>query len=397
MFELDVTPHFSGLSAGLYILMGVIGALSIYKAKQVEVLKGKEASYKNKYLFFWWGAWVIFSVFRLVNQYTGGIDARSYIFFFENCNSAVSIDWFEHVENDLGFKWLTKVCRFITSEYKFYFFVIYGFMAFVYIRFFKRYTPVHTNFIPFILCFFPFLLGFNTIRTTLAAALILFACCFIIEKKWKYAYLIGFSALLIHKSAIIYAVGIPFCHFFSHYKLNVKIAALSIYATSVFITYLRDFFLKSFSNEDFKSAFHSYAANSVGTSFWDEGWKIAFEQILLAVLMLVLNKRIGRFHSEIDENRLKIIWLLCIYDFMMIPVNFVMGSWRGYEFFYLARLVMWGECLYQIFRTMSPRTRDLCKIIAFVCFVMWMWFRIDAVWFRAQLSPYIFEPLLYFF
>jgi hypothetical protein len=209
--------------------------------------------------------------------------------------------------------------------------------------------------------------------------------------------LIGFSALLIHKSAIIYAAGIPFCHFFSHYKLNVKIAALSIYATSVFITYLRDFFLKSFSNEDFKSAFHSYAANSVGTSFWDEGWKIAFEQILLAVLMLVLNKRIGRFHSEIDENRLKIIWLLCIYDFMMIPVNFVMGSWRGYEFFYLARLVMWGECLYQIFRTMSQRTRDLCKIIAFVCFVMWMWFRIDAVWFRAQLSPYIFEPLLYFF
>lgn len=397
MFSIDVTQHYSVLTTVFYIALGAIGALSLCRAKKQELIIGRQISYKNKFLFLWWSIWCFFSVFRLVNQDVGGIDARSYIFFFENCNGFVSIDWFDHVENDFGFKWITKTCRYITSEYRFYFFVIYGFMAFVYIEFLKKYTPTRTNFIPFILCFFPYLLSYNTIRTSLAASFILFGCCFVIEKKWKYAYLIGFAALFIHKSAVIYVMGIPFCHFFSCHKLNIKIAFLSIYSASAIVEYLRDVFLKKFTNDDFKAAFHSYAANSVGVSFWDEGWKIAFEQMLLAAIMLLTYKKIGQTHCEKDRNRLQIIWILCIFDFMLIPVNFVLGSWRGYEFFYLPRLVMWGECIYQITRNTSPRTKFFCKLVAIISIVLWMWFRIDAVWFRAQLSPYIFEPLLLVF
>ena len=377
-------------------MQGLLGAFCFYYAKRSERKTGVEVSLKNKYLFAWWFLWVFFAVMRFVNPMVGGTDAPSYIDYFMNCNTGAMKSWYEHVEGDLGFKWLTKICRYVAGEYRFYFFVVYGFIAFAFIKFLKAFTPAKTNVIPFLLTFYLFLRGYNTLRSNLAIALIAIGCIFIIEKKWKYAYLIGFASVLIHKSAIIYAMGIPFCHCFFERKLSIKMAVFLILGSSLIGRTLQGYFIEYAVSTDLNGAYASYAQRSIGVSFFSNAWKIAFEQMVLALTMLLMRKKIGRDHDAKDLTRLNVVWMLCIFDFILIPINFIIGSWRGYEFFYLARLVMWGACCYQLLQHKTLRTRLFLQIMLLCCFVSWMAFRIYSTWEDSHLLPYVFEPFLQF-
>ena len=117
---------------------------------------------------------------------------------------------------------------------------------------------------------------------------------------------------------------------------------------------------------------------------------------MLAGAILVMRKKIGNGHDGKSLWQLKIIWTICIFDFILIPINFIIGSWRGYEFFYLARIVMWGECLYQIGRMVKQRYRPMYSSILAILFISWMVFRINSTWQDSSLSPYIFQFLLDF-
>lgn len=395
MLDFSVSMHYSPLSVAFYVSLGLVGMFCIYNAKMGESQTCKEAPCRNKYLFAWWFVWVFLAVFRFVNFQVGGSDAPTYIDYFKNCNGATVKSWYEHVNADLGFKWITKSIRFITAEYKVYFLALYGFMAFAYIGFIKKFTPLKTNFVPFVLVFFLFLRSYNTIRSNFAIALIMSSCVFIAEKKWKWAYLIALSSLFIHKSSVLYAMVIPFCHYFSDRKLSVKTAILLVLGASVIGRSLQSIFLTYANTTDLNGAYESYASHSIGVSFFENAWKIAFEQIALAVMMLLMRKRIGNNHEIQNVLRLKAIWTICIFDFICIPMNFIMGSWRGYEYFYLARVVMWGECLYQLTNSMSLSTRKICNVILLIVFVSWMVFRINATWEDSRLLPYIFEPILW--
>lgn len=389
----EVSLHYSHLTVFFYIALGILAMFCFYKSKKSEKSIEIKRSFPNRYLLIWWFVWVFFAVFRLVIPGIGGSDAHSYINFFQNCNSATMTSWYEHVGADLGFKWLTKICRYISSDYKFYFLIIYGFMAYAYIKFVNKFASKKTIFAPFLLTFFLYLRSYSSIRSNMAIALIALGCICIIKKDWKYAYLLGFLAVLFHKSAFIYAACIPFCHFFNKRTLSVKTALTLVTGSALIGRTLQALFLHYATTTDLKGSYAYYASTSIGVSFFDNAWKIAFEQLALALMMLLTHKKIGKDHSEQEQLRLKIIWMLCIFDFMIIPINFIIGSWRGYEYFYLARIVMWGECFYQTTKRMSIHTKQIYSFILIAIFIAWMAFRINATWLDTCLSPYIFEPL----
>lgn len=393
----SIESYWSLGGALFYIFLGVVAMFAMMYAKKSEVATGSIPSWKNKYLVAWWFIWVFFAVFRIVNMNTGGADAPTYIYYFENCNGSVLTSWFEHVGSDIGFKWLNKICRYLCSDYHFYFLVIYGFMAYAYMLFLNRFCSAKTSFVPYLLSFFLFLRAFVTFRTNLAIAFIAVACVFLIEKKWQWAYLIGIIAVLFHKSAVIYVACIPFCHFFANRKISIKAAVLFVILSSLIGRVLQAWFIQYASSTDLNGAYVAYASHSVGVSFWQNAWKTAFEQMLLAVVMLVMHKRIGLGHSEQERSKFDIVWNLCIYDFMLIPINFIIGSWRGYEFFYLARIIMWGECLYQVLHFVKRDYRLIISASFFIVFVAWMLFRISATWADSRLLPYVFEPFLLLF
>lgn len=395
MLGFNISTHWSSLTAAFYVMQGIVGMCAIYFATRRQLCEGHIPSFKNKYIFAWWFLWVFFAVFRLVQDGIGGGDAVTYINYFNYCNSATITSWFEHVGSDLGFKWLNKFVRYLFVDYHFYFLIIYGFMAFSYISFLKSYAPAKTNYIPYLLSFFLFLRSYSSIRSNLAIAFIAFGCVFMIEQKWKHAYVIAFAAIFFHKAAVLYAAGVAFCHFFSKRKLTVKKAVVLVVFASLIARVLQSMFLQYASTTDMNGAYEAYASRSINVSFIDGAWKIAFEQMLLAGVMFFTSRRIGKNHSEEDEKKIKLIWLLCIFDIILIPVNFTIGSWRGYEFFYLARIVMWGECLYQIFRNTSRDLRFVCQMFLLVCFASWMVFRVYATYMTSNLSPYVFYPLYF--
>lgn len=99
--------------------------------------------------------------------------------------------------------------------------------------------------------------------------------------------------------------------------------------------------------------------------------------------------------DRIWQRRINIIYLICIFDFLLIPVNYTLSIWRGYEYFYLPRLVMWGILLYLIIRNYSVKYRPLLSFTILSCFVAWMVFRVWSTWESSGLMPYVFAPFQY--
>ena len=143
-----------------------------------------------------------------------------------------------------------------------------------------------------------------------------------------------------------------------------------------------------------RGAYAYYATANMNISFFDNGWKIAFGQLLLLVLFLIFQSDISKTvanYTELNRKRYQYIYLMCIYDFLMIPVNHILGIWRGYEYFYLPRMILWGIVLRTIFYHFKPGSRGTLRIISLILFISWMIFRVYSTYEDSLLMPYVFE------
>ena len=382
--------YWDNLSMLFYILMGIVGMISLRSA-----LKYKEI-YKSKsllYLTFGIIIWTIFASFRLVMNNIGGSDAISYIGYFNKCLSGAKVfPYSEHMDFLMGV--IIKTIRFFTSSHYVFFIIVYGFMAWSYFYFCYRFAPKKTSSIAYFLLFFLYLRSFNTLRSNFCISFILLGLVALQSLKNYKVYLVTFSSVLIHKAGLVFAMVLPFVQIFRKKKLTVPIIIVFIAISSSVATFLQTFFLNTFADVDLGGAYQSYASSSLeGNGFLDNAWKIAFEQMALGVMMLVNIKKLRTRWSAFDEEdkkKIDIIYLICVFDFMLIPVNYIMGIWRGYEFLYAARLVMWGEVI-----AVSAKSNSILRYFYFVVFVTWLIFRLDRTYEDSCLMPYIFEPFLY--
>ena len=383
----------------LFLFLGYFGVYFQKKNKIMEKARGKLISIKNIYSIMWIFLWAFFSAIRLVNSYgIGGVDAPVYKEYFEVINepNAQSLTY-QYNHYDILFRYICKVIRFFTGNYHIFFFIIYLMIAFGIIYFVNTFGSTNGSFAPFIMLFYVYLLGHNTIRTLLSISFILFGISLIWKDKKKTGIAIVLTSMLIQKTSALYVLILPFYYLYKKKKVTIK-KAIIWSVLSAGIGYLAQYVLIYLRNIGITlgGAYADYSTHNSNLSFFDNFWKIAFTQLLLAALILLFNKQIRRDISksnELEQSRLQMIWVLCIFDIITIPTAFVLNYWRGYEYFMPARLVMWSEILKLARRklTINSTTKFIFDIVCYVAFLVWFVFRLHSTYEASGLMPYVID------
>ena len=330
---------------------------------------------------------------RHISPGIGGSDAPAYKLFFETCLSDHTSIYYLHF--DVLYRWFNIVVRLFTSNYYVYSIIFYGIIATCIIYFTNEFLNPRNSKLPLILIFYLYLRGFNTYRSNLAIAILLLS--FVLYKKNKkiLAYLLAFSTFFIHKASILYAFSLIFLDMFKNKKVKIKYCIILILITFIVGRIFQPYLMSIFSGDE-TNAYTYYMSVSIKESFFANYWKICFEQFIVLFLMILFKKSINYKINE-ERNYLherNVIWQLCIFDFITIPVTYILGIWRGYEYLYLPRLVMLGIIIGIINERCNRNSKFIVNAIVFILIISWMIFRIYNTWEDSYLLPYVFEPFL---
>lgn len=379
-----------------YIILGFVAMLSLYKVKKFEYKTGQKQSVINKYYFLWFTVWVIAAVFRYVAIGFGGTDAISYKEFFEACLIPnLDTGYARHL--DIGFQIFSKIIRRYTADYRIFFFIVYGIISFSYIFFLNELAFRNMSFIPIILVFYIYLRGFASIRTNISVAFLLISLVMLYKNKKLIMLVFAILSVLMHKASIFYAVFCIFYLVFKKYKITIKKGILLTVLAAVLAKICQNIILNSFLTDMLETSYVNYASRSLNSSFFEDSWKMFFEQIVLAFAILGTYKYVIKDVNnmcEEDKLRYKFIWNMCIFDIALIPVCYILHIWRGYEYFYIARLILWGEIIKVVRRLFKKEDRYILSTFLMLTFIAWMSFRIYSYWDMSSLTPYIFAPFV---
>ena len=387
-----ITGYFDIKTLIFYLFLSFFSAYSLKKVKDKEATKEKKQSiFTNNYVL-WFLLWTIIATFRYVSYGIGGSDAITYINFFNIANSSNIPAYYMHYE--ILFREIVGFLRFLSSDYHFFFFIIYGFICWAYIFFLNEFCPKVGSKIPYLILFFPFLITFNTIRTGLAIAINLVAMVLIFRKKELFGFLLMISTFFIHHASIIFICSFLYYKLFKNNKIN-KYNYIAIFILSIVVGKLAQMFFLNYLTSFFDGAYSLYAQKSMSSGFFVDYWKPIFGELLLFAVVLLLyvpiNKHIYSLKDDNDRNRLLFVFCFCLYDFLTIPISYYLGVWRAYEYTYLFRLIMWGEIIYILKKNSSFFSRKILNVFFVCCFSGWMIFRIYCTWEMSSSMPYIFE------
>ena len=383
-------PYWSASSMVLYVVMGLVSMGAVSYVKKREYKQNKIQKLGNKAYVAWIIIWGGITIFRKVDYNLGGADAIQYVLYFKDClNSNLHTLYAAHL--DVGFQLLTKCIRFFTADYRVYFALIYGVIIVAYIIFINEFTPTNINYESMVLIFFVFLRGFTSIRTNLSVAFLLLALVTLYRNKrmWTCVWLI--LCLGMHIVSFLFVPFFAFYFLYKNKKLKIWQGGILYVVVLVGARIVQQVLGKM---TGLRGAYAYYATANMNISFFDNGWKIAFGQLLLLVLFLIFQSDISKTvanYTELNRKRYQYIYLMCIYDFLMIPVNHILGIWRGYEYFYLPRMILWGIVLRTIFYHFKPGSRGTLRIISLILFISWMIFRVYSTYEDSLLMPYVFE------
>ena len=394
---MKIYPHWDVASMLIYILMGIIGATAINIVNKY--CADSKCSVRNRCFLAYmaWGLiWTCFAAFRYVAKYIGGMDALAYIKYFEVCLAPGDYWYADHV--GALYRLVNKAVRVWTSDYHVMFIFIYGFIVVSYIVFVEEFRFSKMNCIPLILIVYLYIRGFCTIRTNLGAACVLLSLVFLHRKNWFISILFAAASVLFQVASLIYAGFLPF--FFFYKKKCVKLytcifwimAAAAVGRIGQYV--IANYDLPFLSH----GAYRWYAVYSQqGQTFFTNFWKIAFSQMLLGAALAYLwdpLKKDITDRADRDAERISFIKLICAYDLILIPVTYILGIWRGYEYLYIPRLMLWAELIPLFKKRISFHSKTAYDALLLVMFVAWMVFRQYNTWEDSGLMPYVFEPLL---
>lgn len=383
-------PYWSTLTMVLYSVMGLVSMSAVSYIKKREYTQEKIQRIGNRAVIAWILIWEFITVFRKVDYGLGGSDAIQYVLYFKDClKPNLHTLYAEHL--DVGFQVFTKFIRLFTSDYRIYFALIYGIIIIAYIVFINVFTPTNIYYEPMVLIFFVYLRGFTSVRTNLSVAFLLLALVAWYRNKriWSCIWLI--LCLGMHIASFLF---VPFFVFYFLYK-NKRLKTwqwIILYVAVLVGARIAQQFLSKMTG--LRGSYAYYAAANMNTSFFDNGWKIAFGQLLLLAVFMMFQKSINEGasnYNELNSKRYQYVYLMCVYDFLMIPVNFILGIWRGYEYFYIPRMILWGIVLKTISNYLTPSSRKMFRIVSLALFIIWMIFRVYSTYEDSLLMPYIFD------
>lgn len=378
-----------------YLFLSALGMLYMRKLKSCGNLTIRAFSSKP-YVWFLLVFWTIIATFRYVSLWTGGTDAPDYIDAFVNCHNPNLLD--EHTLSDIAFYYYNYLLRFITSDYHLYFALSYGIIAFAFFYFITYFSRKENSVIPFIMVFYLYLRGFNTLRSNLAIAFLLLSIVMLARSRLKTCFILLVVSCLTHKMCFVYGLVIPFLLLFRNRNMNLMMFLLFIVVTYLLAGVFQLWFILFASSQDLGGAYAAYASRSLDseTGF---AYVTAFGQLLLALFLIVLYRKKLRKESDQlmrtdHDKRLHLLTLMCYFDFILIPFSYIMGIWRGDECLFLARITMWSYLINLIFRNKSHVFRGFGSILVFFLFIAWLVFRFNRTYADSNLMPYLFGPLM---
>ena len=387
------TPYLDLNTVVIYILMGLVPFFACERSVYFSftVRRKKYKAYLSYIL--WYFIWLIFAVFRKVDYGIGGADAISYKTYFDVCWNPNSTHIYAR-HNDFLYIWLNRIVHLFTSDYHVLFAIIYTIIILSYIVVFNEFLSRHISKIPLTILVYIYLRGFVTIRTNLAVSLILFSIVACSRKYYKTSIGLAISSIFMHKASFFYALYLLLFLLYKKKKFSIRTCIMFIFLSSV-AGRLAQKIILSTNISFFKSgAYQYYAGESIGSSFFDGFWKIAFSQLLLLLFMIIFRKRINSYVKQLpskEQLNIRNIRLICYFDMILIPITYVLSIWRGYEYLYIFRLLMWGVIINAIDAKLSKNCRTIFKLVVLTAFISWMVFRLNNTYIDSDLMPYIFE------
>ena len=374
------------VSVIIYCLISFICVYCIKKANH------KNIKQKQIYYSIWLFIWVIFASFRYYDYHIGGTDTLNYVEFFENINSGYLRPYFQHY--NIGYWVFNRIIRFFTSNVRIYFIILYSIITISYVIFIDELIPENTYYAPYFLVFFLYLRSFNTFRTNLSVALLLFSLIEAKHNKKILSILLMIISCSIHVSSILYAPVIFFYWIYKKRQINIKESL--IFAVIFYFVGLIGRTLLPVIFDSSLDAYASYSMRNVGVSFFSNFWKIVFGQLVLLIFIIIFNQTINQSIEKEDpqtQNNLLFVKILCIYDLILIPTSFLLGFWRAPEYLYLARIIMWGYLLRILsYKYFTLNSQIYIIYISYIIYIFWFINRLGATWEDSGLLPYIFFP-----
>ena len=380
------------LSLCIYLILGLLPCWALNSNKlTIRIDKKIKISLS---ILSWYIIWLFFAVFRFVDVGRGGSDAVTYISYFSICLDNDSNHIYAR-HNDFLYVILNKGLRIFTTNYHWLFFVVYSIMILSYIQIIKKLCiKKYISYIPISILIYIYIRGFTSIRTNLSVSLVLLSIVCCSRKKYKSSILLAFSSVFMQKASIFYAFYLAIYMLYKEKKLTLSKCIIFMILSSIagvisqwVILHTNISFLES-------GAYVYYAGISLEKSFFDSFWKIAFPQLLLLAALIILNKKLLVFENKMDidsREKFRFVRLLCYYDIMLIPVTYILNLWRGYEYLYIIRLIMWGYIITCCSADLSKNTRKIFKLVCLLLFLSWMAFRLYKTYEDSALMPYTLE------
>ena len=382
-------PEWSNITLVLYIISGVVCWANVYYVKKNKKILSKGFFCKEYFVWYIW--WIALAVFRKVDIDHGGKDAPSYIEYFQSClhNSADTTDF--------AFKVFNQGIRLLTSNYKVFFFIYYSIIIFSLVIFINEFLRTQASTIPLMILIYLYLRSFTSMRSNFAIAIILLSLVALHRKKYFFTIIFAGIAVLTHVSAFIYVAFIVFYFFYHDRKIGI-VKSIVFFAFAFLVgTYIQRYVLSggfAFLTDIGSGAYASYARRSLSRNFILDYSVSNIPQLVLFLTLMFFSKPLNELineSSEVDKTKLEFLRLMAYYDFCMIPVLFLFDIYRGYEFFYVARLVLWGELIVIIRKYFNTKSKKIVNLFFLIIFIIWMINRIGATWESSHLMPYIFD------
>lgn len=83
--------------------------------------------------------------------------------------------------------------------------------------------------------------------------------------------------------------------------------------------------------------------------------------------------------------------MMCYFDFMLIPICYILGIWRGASYFFLPRLLILGYIISAFSMKISKNSRKVYYMIVKVVMPIWLVLRLFTVYDVSGLMPYYLD------
>lgn len=371
-------PYFDLNSLLLYTVIGILGAYSIRLG--INNRNGVSFPWQTGYICFIL-MYVLLAGLRLVTPNgIGGIDTYGYEIDFRN--AFLSTSRFD--EQDVLFGLYNKVIRSFTDNVIIYRFICYFIITYAYVYFINAFCIKRISCIPFIVLMIPYLRSFNTMRSSLAIAIILIGLILLKKKKTGWSIILICASFFMHRMSILYVMFLPFYALFKNSKyINSKLWLIFIISFLTIIAYFAAFYVQNYvlemgilTGNDIYYVKKNREGSILETSV------TLFPLLLISIMWLICIKKI-----KINEDT-TFLKLMIIFDIISTPVAFVLGMWRANEYFYVGRLAFWSYLIPAFSSRFNITIRKVTNVVFFILFTAWLIYRICREWESCGLMPY---------